>query len=113
MQTAADNDRSGTVIVKNRIRRIDNVDVPVGATHFPSMLNGDRRLNGVKLVVESDTFVKLTRNVSIHELTIAGSNVNRGVYTADQLNEIVGKSIFSGSGVLTVGGGSGFVVTIR
>lgn len=113
LQTAADNDRSGTVIVKNRIRRIDNVDVPVGATHFPSMLNGDRRLNGVKLVVESDTFVKLTRNVSIHELTIAGSNVNRGVYTADQLNEIVGKSIFSGSGVLTVGGGSGFVVTIR
>ena len=113
LQTAADNDRSGTVIVKNRIRRIDNVDVPVGATHFPSMLDGDRRLNGVKLVVESDTFVKLTRNVSIHELTIAGSNVNRGVYTADQLNEIVGKSIFSGSGVLTVGGGSGFVVTIR
>lgn len=112
LQTATDNESSGTVVIKNRIRKIDNVDVPVGATHFPSMQAGDRRLSGVKLVVEADTFVKLTRNVAVKEMTFEGDNIRRGAYTAAQLNETVGKDRFSGDGVLTVGG-TGFALIIR
>ena len=112
LQTANDSDASGTVVIKNRIRKINNVDVPVGATHFPSMQAGERRLSGVKLVVEADTFVKLTRNVTIKEMTFEGNNIRRGVYTAAQLNETVGKARFSGDGVLTIGG-TGFALIIR
>ena len=112
LQTAADGDSSGTVVIKNRIRKIDGVDAPVGATHFPSMQDGDRKLSGVKLVVEANTFVKLTRNVAIKEMTFEGDNVRRGVYTATQLNETVGKAMFSGNGVLTIGS-SGFAIIVK
>ena len=113
LQTAADdNATAGTVIVRNRIRKIGDETVPVGATHFPSMQDGDTKLTGVRLVVEADTFVKLTKDVTVASLTFEGDVVKRGSYTAAQLNSLLGKDMFSGTGILTVGS-KGFALFIR
>ena len=113
LQTAADSATSGTVILRNEIRQINGTPVPVGATHFPAMTGNDgEKLSGVRLVVEADTFVKITKDVTVAALTFEGAAVKRGTYTAAQLNTAVGKEMFSGAGSLTIGN-KGFAVLIR
>lgn len=111
LQTAADGSNAGTVVIKNRVRTLNNETVPAGATHFPSMQGGDASLSGVSLDVAADANVFLTRNVAIKMLTVNGTQFRSGSYSAAQLNGLLGTSQFSGDGVVSIGGG--FAIIIR
>ena len=109
LQTSADTEGAGVL-------RIVNSRAGDGATHLPSMLDGDASLASCRVEVGDNAKVRLTstnkRRARVASLVVRGARVRSGVYTAAELNTAVGSSVFCGDGVLTVGG-SGFVVTIR
>ena len=111
LQTAADGGNAGTVVIKNRVRMLNNVPVPVGATHFPSMQDGDASLSGVRLEIATDARVFLTRDARIKSIEVDGTVLRNGSYSAAQLNALFGTSQFSGNGVVTMG--SGFAITVK
>ena len=111
LQTAADGGNAGTVVIKNRVRMLNNVPVPVGATHFPSMQDGDASLSGVRLEIATDARVFLTRDARIKSIEVDGTVLRNGSYSAAQLNALFGTSQFSGNGVVSMG--SGFAIIVK
>lgn len=139
LQTAADDEKSATVIVSdnNETRRTANDTTSlVSATHLPARLNPDENLAQSRWELLNHGKIRLTANAKIAALNITdtakqkvfldghnlkvsslqvGNQSIRGTFTADELNAKIGGegvTVFEGEGTVTCGK-TGLMVIIR
>jgi hypothetical protein len=110
LEGLGDAERGGKLRIFN-----DGADGNLAVTPFPATGAGadePSAFKKVSLEIGSAARVRLMANTSVIKLTVNDTIVQRGKYTASELNTMTASETFSGDGILSVGG-YGLTVIVR